>query len=105
VEAQEIYLRAILATVARQTFPTAEVIKIIGKNAGEKQFRAFNLCDGTRTQGEIAKELSLDSGNFSRTLGRWVDEGIAVRIAKGQEIRPVHVYPIPESEIKKALQA
>lgn len=97
--AQDVYLRAILATVARQTFSPARIVEII--NAGEKQRRAFNLCDGSRTQAEIAKELGLDPGNFSKSVSRWVDEGIVIRVGEKREARPVHVYPLPEALIKK----
>lgn len=99
MELQETYLRAILATVARQTFSSATIIEII--NAGEKQRRAFNLCDGSRTQAEIAKELGLDQGNFSKSLGRWIDEGIVIRVGEKRDARPLHVYPLPEALIRK----
>ena len=100
MNSQESYLRAILATVARQTFPPALLVELVGR--GEKQLRAFNLCDGTRTQGEIATELKLDASNFSKSLGRWIDAGVAIRIGEGRDVRPIHVYPIPEAEIRKA---
>ncbi len=99
---QESYLRAILATVARQTFSPDKILEIMGSNASEKQFKAFNLCDGTRTQAEIAKEAGLDQGNFSKSLGRWIDAGIIIRVGEGREVRPVHVYPLPDSHMKKA---
>src|SRR5688572_29376025 len=98
---QEAYLRAILATVARQTFSPDKILEIMGPNSGVKQFKAFNLCDGTRTQSEIAKEVGLDSGNFSKSLGRWIDAGIVIRVGEGREVRPVHVYPLPDSHITK----
>lgn len=100
--AQEAYLRAILATVARQTFSPDNILKIMGPNAGERQYLAFNLCDGTRTQAEVAREVGLDSGNFSKSLGRWIDAGIIVRIGEGRDSRPIHVYPLPESHLNKA---
>jgi DNA-binding MarR family transcriptional regulator len=99
MELQDTFLRAILATVARQTFSPVKILEIIGP--GEKQHRAFNLCDGEKTQAEIAKELGLDPGNFSRTVTRWVDEGIAIRAGKKGDTRPLHVYPLPEALIKK----
>jgi CRP-like cAMP-binding protein len=102
VTAQDTYLRAILATVARQTFAPARLVEIIGQGAGDKQHRAFNLCDGSRSQAEIAKELGLDQSNFSKTLNRWVDEGIVVRVGDKRDARPLHVYPLPEAMIKKA---
>lgn len=95
---QEAYLRAILATVARQTFSPDKILELMGPKAGEKQFRAFNMCDGTKAQSEIVKELGLDPSNFSKTLARWVDTGICVRVAD----RPLHVYPLPETHVKKA---
>lgn len=98
---QDAFLRAILATVARQTFPPAKILEILGPAAGEKQHRAFNLCDGSRTQADIAKELGLDPGNFSKTLNRWIDEGIVIRVGEKRDARPLHVYPLPEAHIKK----
>ncbi len=102
-----IYLRAILATVARQTFPPSQIRELVAPAGagGEKQLRAYNLCDGTRSQSEIAKELGLDAGNFSRTLARWVDSGIVIRVGEGREMRPVHVYPLPTSLMKKGSKA
>lgn len=96
------YLRAILATVARQTFPPATLYDLITKGGGgQKQLRAYNLCDGTRSQSEVAKELGLDAGNFSRSLTRWVDAGIVVRVGEGRDVKPVHVYPLPTALMKK----
>jgi len=101
MELQHTFLRAILATVARQTFSPAKILEIMGTTAGEKQHRAFNLCDGTRTQADIAKELGLDQSNFSKTITRWIDEGIVIRVGEKRETRPLHVYPLPEALIKK----
>jgi hypothetical protein len=100
--AESAYLRAILATVARQTFPPATLYDLITRGGGgEKQLRAYNLCDGTRNQSEIAKELGLDAGNFSRSLARWVDAGIVMRVGETRDMKPVHVYPLPASFMKK----
>jgi len=101
METQDSFLRAILATVARQTFPPARIVEILGPGATEKQLRAFNLCDGSKTQAEIGKELGLDSGNFSKTINRWIDEGIVIRVGEKRESRPLHVYPLPEALLKK----
>jgi len=93
---EEIYLRAILATVARQTFPVVLLEKLVAPKKGlEKQVAAYNLCDGTRTAAEIARELGLDTGNFSKTVGRWLELGILIRVGEGKENRPLHVYPLP----------
>ena len=101
MSAQETYLRAILATIARQTFTPQEIASHVLKNGGERQVTAYNLCEGRLTQGEIAKEVGLDSGNFSKTIGRWVDAGIVIRIVDGKNITPVHVYPLDKSFAKK----
>jgi predicted transcriptional regulator len=101
---QESYLRAILATVARQTFSPESILKIMGPNSGEKHFKAFNLCDGTRTQAEVARDAGLDPGNFSKSLGRWTDAGIVIRVGEGRDVRPVHVYPLSDTHMKKAVK-
>lgn len=102
MSAQETYLRAILATIARQTFSPEVLAKHVLKNGGAKQIKAFNLCDGTLTQGEVAKEAGLDSGNFSKTISRWIEAGIIVRVTEGKKVVPVHVYPLDEAFLKKA---
>lgn len=89
----EAFLKAILGITARSAFPPDELAAIVGP---AKQCRAYNLCDGTKTQSEIAKELGLDKGSFSRTLSRWIDLGIALKIAEGKEVRPMHLYTLPE---------
>ena len=51
-------LRAILSVTARQTFSADKLAEIVlSKTAGTKQLKAFNLCDGTKSQSEIAKSL------------------------------------------------
>lgn len=104
MDVQETLLRAILATVARQTFSPTQILEVMGQKAGEKQYRAFNLCDGTRTQAEIAKELGLDSANFSKTINRWIDGGIVIRVGEQHQVRPLHVYPLPETSIQQAVK-
>lgn len=92
----EVLLKALLHVSARAAFPPDRLRRIVlSKGAGEKQVRAFNLCDGSRTQGEIAKALKINSGNFSRTAARWLDEGIVVRLGDGRDATLLHVYPLP----------
>jgi hypothetical protein len=92
----ELLLRAILATTARQAFPVDRIVEIVVSKGGDKQLRGYNMCDGTRGQSEIAKLLKLDQGNFSRTVGRWVDAGIVFRLGTGRDAKLLHVYPLPE---------
>jgi DNA-binding MarR family transcriptional regulator len=92
VDNSELYLKAMLAMLARQSFPPKELAALVGK---ERQIQAYNLCDGTRTQAEVVKALGLDAGNFSRTAARWAELGILIRVTHEKEIRPVHLYPLP----------
>jgi hypothetical protein len=88
-------LRILIQVVARAAMPLTTVQEIVG--SGKKQVRAFNLCDGTISQIEIAKKIGIDSGNLSRTVTRWVEHGVAFWIGRGKEARLMHVYPIPTS--------
>jgi len=98
----EIYLRAVMATVARQTFPPERLIKIVAPSGGkQRQCEAFNMCDGKTTQKEICDKLKLDAGNLSKAITRWVDEGVMVKVEAKNNMFPVHVYPIPTSLITK----
>lgn len=90
-------LRAILQTVARQTFPEERLRElVIPRNAGKNQLQAFNSCDGSKTQGEIAKAHGLDAGNFSRTMARWVDAGVVFKLPDNKLL---HVYPLPLEKV------
>ncbi len=96
------YLRAILGVMARGMIPPNELASQVGVGATKtKQLAAYNLCDGTLSQGEIAKAAGLDAGNFSRTVSRWSEDGLIVRTESDGQLRLVHLYPIPASAIKK----
>jgi hypothetical protein len=67
-------LRAILGMTARQAITVDEQVQIVApKGSGEDQMVAFNLCDGSRSQADIAKAVGLDTGNFSRIVARRID--------------------------------
>ena len=88
-------LRGILSVTARAAFPPSDLAKLVVKGRNpKKQVAAFNLCDGTRTQGEVAKALKLDSGNFSRMLARWIASGIVLKLGDARDARLLHVYPL-----------
>ena len=100
-ETIEALLRAVLSVTGRQVFPPDRLIEIVlSKGAGEKQLRAFNMCDGAKGQADIAKTLKLDSGNFSRTVSRWIDEGIVFRLGEGRDAKLLRVYALPEGVAK-----
>jgi hypothetical protein len=102
MSSQEVYLRAILATVARQIFSPEKILEIMGAQAREQHRKAYNMCDGTKTQSDVVKKLGIDHSNFSKTLARWVDAGICIRVGDGRDALPMHIYPLPESYMKKA---
>src|SRR6266404_6450459 len=96
----EALLRALLSVVSRQAIPPSRIAKLV-RPGGAKQLKAFNMCDGTRGQGEIAKALSLDQGNFSRTVARWVDAGIVFRLGEGRDSKLLYAYPLSEDRSKR----
>jgi hypothetical protein len=100
MDTHEALLKAILATVARTTFPPDVLFKIVAPTAGsEKQLLAYNLCDGQTPQAEIGKKAKLDTGNLSRAIARWIEAGVIVRV--GADRLPLHVYPLPDKATPK----
>jgi hypothetical protein len=92
-------LKAILATVARRTFPPAALAKIVTPTvSSERQLTAYNMCDGETPQAEICKKTRIMKGNLSGLITRWVEAGVMVRI--GPERLPLHIYPLSKSAMK-----
>lgn len=99
MDTNENLLRAILATVARTAFPPAELEKLVAPNSGgAKQIVAYNLCDGQTPQKEIGRQAKLDKGSLSRSIARWIELGIVIRV--GREQNPMHLYPLPKEHSK-----
>ena len=74
-------------------FPPETLAKIIAPTAGSaKQVLAYNLCDGETPQAEIGKKAKLDSGNLSRSISRWIEAGLIIRV--GPDEHPLHLYPL-----------
>jgi len=97
----ESLLKGILATVGRAAFPPETLFEIVAPTKGSaKQISAYNLCDGETPQAEIGKRTKLDRGNLSRTIARWIEAGIVIRV--GPEGHPLHIYPLPSSLKKRA---
>lgn len=94
---EQTYLRAILATVARQTFPPTALFRLVAPQANSKRsVVAFNLFDGTRSNAEVADQSGIHHANLSKLVKRWIDLGIMIRVETDGQSRPVHVYPIPD---------
>lgn len=83
-------MKALITLTARTAFEDDDLVAIVAPaKAGRgraKLLEAYNRCDGTRTQGEIAGSLKLDPGNFSVTVSRWVDAGVMFRVRSGKRI-------------------
>jgi hypothetical protein len=91
-----------IQVVGRLAVPPQDVRAVVGTT--KKYIRAYNLCDGSRTQREIAKAAGLDEGNFSKAANRWVENGVAFWLGSGKDKRLLHLYPIPETSPKKRLR-
>jgi DNA-binding MarR family transcriptional regulator len=86
-----------LQIFARSVIPVEQLQVIVG--TGVNQVKAYNLCDGTRTQREIATETGIDSGNLSRTIARWCEQGIVRVVSNNQKDTYLHAYPLPAGEV------
>ena len=91
-------LRCTLQVIGRVAIPTEKVREIV--DTGKKQLHAFNLCDGSRTQKQIAKESKIDPGNLSRTLTRWRQHGVVFVFGEGKKATFLHIYPLSPAEKK-----
>jgi hypothetical protein len=101
VNTTDALLKGILATVGRTAFPPDALYKVVAPTIGSaKQVLAYNLCDGETPQADIGKKAKLDKGNLSRTIAKWVETGVVIRV--GAEGHPLHLYPLPPKPKKEA---
>lgn len=91
-------ITCLIQVIGRSAIPSDQVRAIVGD--GRSNRKAFNLCDGTNTQMDIARKLKIDQGQLSRTCSRWVENGVAFWIGNGKEARLLHIYPVPGEERK-----
>lgn len=92
-------LQAIFHLLGRQAFSETKLREtVIPRKSGgsSKQLEAYNLCGGTKTQADIAKEAGLDPGNFNRTLSKWISTGIVVCLGEGRGAKLLHIYPLDD---------
>jgi hypothetical protein len=85
-------LRCLLQVIGRAAIKEEDVRDVIGSG---KQLKAFNLCDGSLSQAQIARKAKIERGNFSRNVTRWVENGVLFRIGGGNDATLLHIYPIP----------
>lgn len=84
-------LECLIHVIGRVAIKVEDVRQIVG---GDKQIRAFNLCNGNMALTEIARKTGLDQGNLSRAVDRWIKNGILFRYDEGNEVKPLHIFPI-----------
>jgi hypothetical protein len=101
MDTNESLLRGILMTVARGAFPPAKLHRIVApqKNSA-KNVLAYNACDGSTSQAEIATKAKLDKANLSKLLARWVGAGVMIRVGRDQF--PLHLYPLTPEALEEA---
>ena len=88
-------IRILIQLTARSVFPEdrlREIVVPLGTSG--KQLTAYNLCDGSRTQADVARKAKIDRGNFNRTVTRWVRLGAMHSIGSGRDARLLHLYPL-----------
>ncbi len=90
-ESVEALLRAQINLLGRMAVNADELTGIVG---GELQVKAYNLCDGTRTQPEVQKAVGLDQSNFRKTVLRWLDAGVVFKIPDDGGDKLLHLYPV-----------
>jgi len=101
-ERLESLLESLIKVIGRVAIPVDKVAEIV--NTSPKLVRAFNLCDGTATQLDIAKKCGVDPGNFNRAISRWIESGVAFWIGSGKNARLLHIYPISIPTKKKEMR-
>jgi DNA-binding MarR family transcriptional regulator len=85
-------LTILVQLTARSLYPEERVREVV--TGAARQVAAYNLCDGTLTQAQVAKQAGLDRGNFSRTVSRWIQAGIVFRVGDARDARLLHLYPL-----------
>lgn len=91
-------LRALLAVNGRLAFPEERLRALVSPTGASAYWLAYRMCDGRTSLTDIAKEVSVDVGNLSRAVAKWVDAGIAFRI--GAKRFPLHLYPLAVEKVK-----
>ena len=96
-------LECLIHVVGRAAMAEDRVRAIVA--TGEKQVEAFNLCDGTLPQKDVAAKVGLDPASVSRSMTRWVENGVAFWIGEGNDARLLHIFPIPLTKTARAKPA
>jgi DNA-binding MarR family transcriptional regulator len=87
-------LRIMVQVTGRAAFPNDQLRALVAPAGARSEgvIRAYNLCNGARSQRELAKAAGLDEGNLSKAVKRWEQAGIVFRV--GGDGRLLHLYPL-----------
>jgi len=100
VNTTDALLKGIFATVGRTAFPPEKLYKIVAPTSSSaKQVLAYNMCNGETSQSEIVKMTKIDKGSLSKTITKWIEAGVVIRI--GDEGHPLHLYPLTSKPKKE----
>jgi predicted transcriptional regulator len=91
-------LRILIQLNGRQAFPEDLLRGKLG--ASERVLEAYNLCDGTRSQREVAKAVGLDEGQLSRSVKKWISEGILFKLGTERDTRLLHLYRVAKESMR-----
>lgn len=84
--------QCLIHIIGRAAIPEDRVREVVATRA--KQVKAFNLCDGTRSQSEVARKTGVHQANLSRAMSRWIENGVAFWLGEGSEAKLLHIFPI-----------
>lgn len=96
--------RLIISLLGRLVFSEDKLKEIIKKNSKrpEQMIKAYDLCDGKLTTGQIAKKLTgVTPQALNKATSRWEENGIVMNLGdsgKGNEKIPLRLYKLTESD-------
>jgi hypothetical protein len=92
-------LKCLIHVIGRVAVPVEKVKEVIG--TGSKQIKAFNLLNGNNSLTDVAKKSRIYPSNLSRTVKRWIEEGIVFQLGEEKQSPFMHIYLIPSKSKKR----
>lgn len=86
-------LRILIMLAGRLAVPPEQLPSLVSPKSNVSYLKAYSLCDGRTALRDLVAETGIDKGSLSKTIAKWVDDGIAFRV--GPEQYPLHLYPLP----------
>ncbi|MGH2684887.1 MAG: hypothetical protein ACRDJP_05400 [Actinomycetota bacterium] len=87
--------RVLVHVLARGPVAEDYIRGVVAPRGTERRWiQAYNLCDGTRTDAQIAEAVGLDQDALGRAIDRWQSVGIIFPIQSNGATQMLHLYPI-----------